>query len=125
MRFVLHRYLRLLEIHPWKTTSITTGILTGIGDIISQQVIEKRGWNNHEKKRTIKLTCLGVFIIGPGQRSMYLLLDRLIPGACVASSLKKMVFSQTIWAPLIVGTLFVLSDRIDGKTMMKLKSVRG
>ncbi|KPP61786.1 protein Mpv17-like, partial [Scleropages formosus] len=39
--------------------------LVGVGDVISQQVIERRGLSNHNLQRTTKMMSIGFFFVGP------------------------------------------------------------
>merc|ERR1712168_444826 len=113
MRWVLNRYLVLLSQHPWKTTSLSTGLLVGVGDAVSQRIIEKN--ETHNLRRNLKMTCLGTFFIGPAQLKMYTTVDRLWPLANHISILKKMLVTQLVWAPFIIGAIFLLSDALDGR----------
>uniref|UniRef100_A0A452QRT8 Mitochondrial inner membrane protein Mpv17 n=1 Tax=Ursus americanus TaxID=9643 RepID=A0A452QRT8_URSAM len=52
-------YQRALTIHPWKVQVLTAGSLMGLGDIISQQLVEKRGLRGHQTGRTLTMVSLG------------------------------------------------------------------
>ncbi|XP_060549119.1 protein Mpv17 isoform X3 [Pantherophis guttatus] len=58
-------YQRLMVQHPWKVQIITAGTLMGAGDVISQQVIERRGLSGHSGWRTLKMMSIGFcFVVG-------------------------------------------------------------
>ncbi|XP_013918083.1 PREDICTED: protein Mpv17 isoform X2 [Thamnophis sirtalis] len=58
-------YQRLMVQHPWKVQIITAGTLMGAGDVISQQMIERRGLSGHNGWRTLKMMSIGVcFVFG-------------------------------------------------------------
>ncbi|XP_055491474.1 protein Mpv17 isoform X3 [Leucoraja erinacea] len=68
IRLVWRTYQQLLTKHPWKVQILTAGSTCGISDIISQQLIERRGLTDHSIKRTIKMTTVGliyVFVLAP------------------------------------------------------------
>ena len=113
MRWLLNRYLDLLLRHPWKVTSISTGFLVGIGDTISQRIIEKK--DTHDVRRNVKMTCIGTFYIGPAQMTMYNTVEKMFPLANRVSLVKKMLVTQLVWAPFIIGSIFLLSDVLDGR----------
>lgn len=115
-------YLKYLNSHPWTTTSVATGFFCGFGDVIAQQGIEKRGLKNHNIRRTLKMTSIGLFVVGPGIRKWYLILEKLAPGSGSKQTIKKVVLDQLLWAPAINCTVFVLSDKIDGKTNEQVKT---
>ena len=120
MRWVLNGYLKLLTNHPWKITCITSGVLTGTGDVIAQQLIEKV--DTHDLRRNTKMACLGLFFTGPAQFKMYLTVDKLWPLSDRRSIVKKVVATQLLWAPFIIGSIFVMSDLLDGRTMEEMEA---
>ncbi|XP_032877286.1 protein Mpv17 isoform X2 [Amblyraja radiata] len=68
IKLVWRTYQQLLTKHPWKVQILTAGSTCGISDIISQQLIERRGLTDHSIKRTIKMTTVGliyVFALAP------------------------------------------------------------
>uniref|UniRef100_A0A2K5RA36 Mitochondrial inner membrane protein Mpv17 n=1 Tax=Cebus imitator TaxID=2715852 RepID=A0A2K5RA36_CEBIM len=52
-------YQRALAAHPWKVQVLTAGSLMGVGDIISQQLVERRGLQEHQRSRTLTMVLLG------------------------------------------------------------------
>uniref|UniRef100_A0A2K5LR85 Mitochondrial inner membrane protein Mpv17 n=1 Tax=Cercocebus atys TaxID=9531 RepID=A0A2K5LR85_CERAT len=52
-------YQRALAAHPWKVQVLTAGSLMGLGDIISQQLVERRGLQEHQRGRTLTMMSLG------------------------------------------------------------------
>ncbi|KAM5254128.1 mitochondrial inner membrane protein Mpv17 isoform 3-T4 [Hipposideros larvatus] len=57
-------YQRALTAHPWKVQVLTAGSLMGLGDIISQQLVERRGLRGHQTGRTLTMVCLGCGFVG-------------------------------------------------------------
>ncbi|XP_037749550.1 protein Mpv17 isoform X3 [Chelonia mydas] len=87
-------YQRLMAQHPWKVQILTAGSLVGVGDVISQQLVERRGLSGHSSRRTLKMMAIGFCFVGPVVGGWYQLLDRLIPGNTRMVALKKMVLDQ-------------------------------
>nr|XP_032631121.1 protein Mpv17-like [Chelonoidis abingdonii] len=52
-------YQRLMAQHPWKVQILTAGSLVGVGDVISQQLVERRGLSGHSSRRTLKMMAIG------------------------------------------------------------------
>ncbi|XP_075451317.1 mitochondrial inner membrane protein Mpv17 [Ascaphus truei] len=52
-------YQKLLAAHPWRVQILTAGSLVGVGDIISQQLVEKKGLRGHSVERTMKMMSIG------------------------------------------------------------------
>lgn len=87
-------YQRALAAHPWKVQVLTAGSLMGLGDIISQQLVERRGLQQHQTGRTLTMASLGCGFVGPVVGGWYRVLDHLIPGTTKVNALKKMLLDQ-------------------------------
>lgn len=100
---------------------ILSGVLVGTGDIIAQQAVEKKGLKNHDVMRTVKMTCMGLCIIGPGLRTWYIILERLVQGAGRTVALKKMLLDQLIWAPSFLAMFISTVSVLNGKNTKEIK----
>ncbi|XP_077772108.1 mitochondrial inner membrane protein Mpv17 isoform X2 [Canis aureus] len=107
-------YQRALTVHPWKVQVLTAGSLMGLGDIISQQLVEKRGLRGHQTGRTLTMAFLGCGFVGPVVGGWYRVLDRLIPGTAKADALKKMLLDQGGFAPCFLGCFLPLVGALNG-----------
>nr|XP_012643714.1 protein Mpv17 isoform X4 [Microcebus murinus] len=96
-------YQRALAAHPWKVQVLTAGSLMGVGDIISQQLVEKRGLREHQTGRTLTMVSLGCGFVGPVVGGWYKVLDRFIPGTTKVDALKKMLLDQDYRDALITN----------------------
>ncbi|XP_036865338.2 mitochondrial inner membrane protein Mpv17 isoform X7 [Manis javanica] len=101
-------YQRALTAHPWKVQVLTAGSLMGLGDIISQQLVERRGLREHQAGRTLTMASLGCGFVGPVVGGWYKVLDRLIPGTAKVDALKKMLLDQGGFAPCFLGCFLPL-----------------
>jgi protein Mpv17 len=63
-----------LASRPLLTQSITTAVLFATGDTMAQQLVEKKGWKNHELARTGRMA-----LYGGGKSSISLLLCLDLP----------------------------------------------
>lgn len=107
-------YQRALAAHPWKVQILTAGSLMGLGDIISQQLVEKRGLQGHQTRRTSTMVFLGCGFVGPVVGGWYKVLDRLIPGTTKLDALKKMFLDQGAFAPCFLGCFLPLVGTLNG-----------
>jgi protein Mpv17 len=48
-----------LATRPLLTQSITTAVLFATGDTMAQQLVEKKGWKDHEMARTGRMALYG------------------------------------------------------------------
>ena len=99
------------------------GTLVGVGDVLAQQAVEKKGIKNHNFLRTAKMTGLGLCLIGPGLRSWYIVLDKLVTGTGGGVALMKMVKDQLIWAPSFLVMFFSAVNILDGKSAAEIQEV--
>jgi hypothetical protein len=53
------RYQAKLASRPILTQSVTTAVLFATGDTMAQQLVEKKGWKNHEIARTGRMALYG------------------------------------------------------------------
>ncbi|CAM4643748.1 unnamed protein product [Lepidochelys kempii] len=107
-------YQRLMAQHPWKVQILTAGSLVGVGDVISQQLVERRGLSGHSSRRTLKMMAIGFCFVGPVVGGWYQLLDRLIPGNTRMVALKKMVLDQAGFAPCFLGCFLAIAGALNG-----------
>ena len=114
-------YLRMLERHPLVTQAIATGFLAGTGDVLAQQVIERRG-RQHDVVRTARFFTFGVTFIGPALRGWYVTLDKLVKlqnPALAAGA--KMALDQFAFTPVFLGGFFTGLGLLEGKSMARIK----
>uniref|UniRef100_A0A8C3PBY0 Mitochondrial inner membrane protein Mpv17 n=1 Tax=Chrysemys picta bellii TaxID=8478 RepID=A0A8C3PBY0_CHRPI len=107
-------YQRLMAQHPWKVQILTAGSLVGVGDVISQQLVERRGLRGHSSRRTLKMMAIGFCFVGPVVGGWYQLLDRLIPGNTRMVALKKMALDQVGFAPCFLGCFLAIAGALNG-----------
>ncbi|KAL1783131.1 general transcription factor 3C polypeptide 2 isoform X1 [Sigmodon hispidus] len=107
-------YQRALAAHPWKVQVLTAGSLMGLGDIISQQLVERRGLQEHQTGRTLTMVSMGCGFVGPVVGGWYKVLDRFIPGTTKVDALKKMLLDQGAFAPCFLGCFLPLVGVLNG-----------
>ena len=83
-------------------------------DILTQQLVEKRGFN-HDARRTLWMSNIMGTIIGPIQRTWFLTLERFIPPTSKVQLVKKLIVDQTIYGPFIIFFFYTLSGTLAGK----------
>ncbi|XP_050927700.1 protein Mpv17 isoform X2 [Lates calcarifer] len=109
-------YQALMTRYPWRVQIVTAGSLVGVGDVISQQLIERRGLAQHNVQRTAKMMSIGFFFVGPVIGSWYKVLDKLVVGGTKSAAMKKMLVDQLCFAPCFLGAFLGLSGALNGLT---------
>ncbi|KAJ0061373.1 hypothetical protein NL108_017393 [Boleophthalmus pectinirostris] len=110
-------YQSLMSRRPLTVQILTAGSLVGVGDVISQQLIERKGLSNHSVRRTVRMMGIGFCFVGPVVGSWYKVLDKLVLGTSKSAALKKMLFDQLGFAPCFLGAFLVLSGALNGLTL--------
>ncbi|KAM3603579.1 uncharacterized protein V6R79_025379 [Siganus canaliculatus] len=110
-------YQALMTRYPWTVQIVTAGSLVGVGDVISQQLIERRGLAHHDARRTAKMMSIGFFFVGPVIGSWYKVLDRLVVGGSKGAAMKKMLVDQLCFAPGFLAAFLCISGVLNGLTM--------
>lgn len=98
------------------------GVIVSIGDIISQQVVEKKGFEKHDFTRTLRMGCIGL-CLGPILRSWYLTLERFIKPSSqpILNGFKKMIPDQLLFAPCVTAAFFCINNKFAGGSFEDLK----
>ncbi|XP_076188541.1 mitochondrial inner membrane protein Mpv17 isoform X4 [Aptenodytes patagonicus] len=105
---------RLLARRPWAAQALTAGALMGAGDVVAQQLVERRGLHGHHGPRTLKMMAIGFCFVGPVVGGWYRILDQLIPGTTKVVAVKKMVLDQGGFAPCFLGCFLAITGAMNG-----------
>ncbi|XP_071403793.1 mitochondrial inner membrane protein Mpv17 [Pithys albifrons albifrons] len=105
---------RVLARRPRAGQALTAGALMGVGDVIAQQLVERRGLNGHHGVRTLKMMATGFCFVGPVVGSWYRILDRLIPGNTKIVAVKKMILDQGGFAPCFLVCFLAITGAMNG-----------
>ncbi|KAL5715516.1 hypothetical protein ACHQM5_017325 [Ranunculus cassubicifolius] len=106
-------YLAALKNHPVLTKALTSAILTFIGDLICQLLIDKA--STLDVKRTLLFTLLGFILVGPTLHFWYLSLSNMVATPGPTGAFLRLVLDQFLFSPLFIGfflsTLLTLEGR--------------
>ncbi|KAH8153366.1 uncharacterized protein LAJ45_02178 [Morchella importuna] len=113
---MLRWYQARLAARPLLTQCITTGVLFGTGDIIAQQLVERKGLDNHDMMRTARMGGYGGIIFGPMVVHWYRFLERSIkfPGKPNAEIVARVACDQLIFTPLNMLFFFSTLSVLEG-----------
>ncbi|GAU44864.1 hypothetical protein TSUD_329200 [Trifolium subterraneum] len=106
-------YLALLAKYPVAVKALTSAILTLIGDLICQLVIDKV--QTPDLKRTFLFTLLGVVLVGPTLHFWYLYLSKLVTLSGTSGALLRLVIDQFIFAPIFIGVFLSSLVTLEGR----------
>ncbi|KAJ6408425.1 hypothetical protein OIU84_011690 [Salix udensis] len=106
-------YLNLLAKYPVLTKAVTSAILTLMGDLICQFVIDQAP--SLDLKRTFVFTFLGLVLVGPTLHFWYLYLSKLVtlPGA--SGAFLRLLVDQFVFSPIFIGVFLSTLVTLEGR----------
>ncbi|XP_030832154.1 protein Mpv17-like [Strongylocentrotus purpuratus] len=123
MASIWRAYLGLLHQYPFRTQAVTSGVLFFASDCISQQAVERKGWKNHDKLRTLRQSAFGFCFAGPSLFAWYKLLNRIYPGSGKLTPLWKMLTDQTVFPPVFLTVYFSTVALTTGKKVDEVPAI--
>ncbi|OSD00772.1 hypothetical protein PYCCODRAFT_1437118 [Trametes coccinea BRFM310] len=106
---------------PMVTQCVTSAVLFGSGDIVAQQVFEKKGFANHDFMRTARLAFYGGAIFGPVLTKWLQFLERLKFSSPVKGVVYRVYLDQGVFTPMVVGMFFGSLTLLEGKSVTAAK----
>ncbi|KAK5663554.1 hypothetical protein OQA88_3985 [Cercophora sp. LCS_1] len=119
VKFTTYFYLyqARLAARPLLTQAVTTSILFGVGDVIAQQAVDKKGIQNHDFVRTGRMVLYGGAVFGPAAATWFRILQRHVnfksPGATI---LARVACDQGIFAPTFIGIFLSSMAVLEGSS---------
>lgn len=110
---LLSWYLSLLVKYPVMTKAVTSAVLTLVGDLICQLVIDQVP--SLDLKRTSIFTLLGLVLVGPTLHFWYLYLSKLITKPGASGALLRLLLDQFLFAPTFIGVFLSTLVTLEGR----------
>lgn len=122
MAHIWRAYQNALHKHPFKTHTILTAVLMGLGDASAQVIIEKKQIQQLDLVRTGQFAGVGLFFVGPVLRTWFITLDKLFGAAGKTTAIKKLVLDQTCFAPSLLASFMGVMNVVHGGTLEQYKA---
>ncbi|CAN6454596.1 unnamed protein product [Victoria cruziana] len=119
---LLSWYARHLEEFPVLTKSLTSALLTFIGDSICQLLIEQLP--TLDVKRTFLFAFLGMVLVGPTLHFWYLSLCNLVSLPGGSGAFIRLLLDQFIFSPLFIGVFLSTLVVLEGRPSEVLQKLR-
>ncbi|KAM3690708.1 hypothetical protein ACB094_09G142200 [Castanea mollissima] len=110
---LLSWYLALLAKYPVTIKALTSALLTLIGDLICQLVIDQVP--SLDKKRTFLFTLLGLVLVGPTLHFWYLYLSKLVPLPGASGAFLRLLLDQFLFSPIFIGVFLATLVTLEGR----------
>lgn len=104
LRNPLQWYGHKLDTSPVLTKCITSGTISGSGDVLCQYLNRSDGNFGFDWIRSMRFAILGSFLVAPTVHAWYGLLMTRIPGTSVKAIGKRLFFDQGLFAPVFTPT---------------------
>ncbi|KAL0080409.1 integral membrane protein mpv17 pmp22 family [Phycomyces blakesleeanus] len=119
---MLALYNRALTKRPILVQSISTALLFGAGDVIAQQIVEKKGFEQHDLNRTARMTVFGGVVAGPILSTWYRFVELNVKASTPLRGLiTKVAIDQCLFAPAFIGVFFSAQGLFEGKSVEEIK----
>ncbi|CAH1406401.1 unnamed protein product [Nezara viridula] len=106
-------YKTLLTTHTYKVQAVQTGILLGMGDLISQSLIEPNE-TPIDYRRTLRFVVIGT-VIGPTIHKWYTIIDKVVgKQQDFKTVIKKTTLDQLAMAPAMLGAFLTSITLMEG-----------
>lgn len=122
-RRLLQQYLLLLKKYPILTKSVTSGILSALGNLLSQALESRKKKTDESFKKDIdilgpaRFAVYGLCFTGPLSHFFYQLLELLFPATVPYCMLKRLLLDRLVFAPAFLLLFFFVMNVLEGKTM--------
>ncbi|MGH0178000.1 UNVERIFIED_CONTAM: hypothetical protein FKN15_076115 [Acipenser sinensis] len=117
---LLQQYLLLLKKYPILTKSVTSGILSALGNLLSQG-LQRRGKGSILGKGLewlgpARFAAYGLCVTGPVSHYFYQCLELLVPSSASHCVLKRLLLDRLIFAPAFLLVFFLAMNFLEGKS---------
>ncbi|XP_028824622.1 peroxisomal membrane protein 2-like [Denticeps clupeoides] len=118
---LLQQYLRLLHKYPIMTKSITSGVLSALGNVLSQALEGRRSVQASSPVKSLdalgplRFAGYGLCITGPCSHHFYQMLEVLLPASQPHFMVKRLLLDRLLYAPLLLLLFFLVMNVLEGR----------
>ncbi|RXK41795.1 hypothetical protein M231_01030 [Tremella mesenterica] len=116
MSGLLNAYSSLLRRRPLMGNILTSAALFATGDVIAQQIIEKKG-DKHDFARTGRIVIWGGAFFAPAVTIWFRVLEKVPITSKLPAAMTKACLDQFIAAPTVLSTFFCVMTLMEGKSL--------
>ncbi|GAW07235.1 integral membrane mpv17 pmp22 [Lentinula edodes] len=118
MSSILGLYSAAFARRPMATQSATSAVIFGAGDVIAQQLVDRRGLRNHDLIRTARFVFYGACLFGPVLTKWHQFInhrhfDSPFRAVVYKVTLDQLVAAPFITVPMFFGSMSILEGRPD------------
>ncbi|TNN69624.1 Peroxisomal membrane protein 2 [Liparis tanakae] len=116
---VLQQYLLLLKKYPVLTKSVTSGVLTALGNLLSQTLEARRKASNGsvvsqmDPAGAARYALYGLLVTGPLSHHFYQLMEAWLPPAEPLCALKRLLLDRLLFAPGFLLVFYLVMNVLE------------
>jgi protein Mpv17 len=111
----LRWYNARLATRPLLTGSVTTAVLFATGDISAQQLVQRRGFKDHDMTRTGRMALYGGCVFGPVASTWFGFLgSKVVLKNPHMTTVARVAFDQLLFAPVMIGVFLSSMAKMEG-----------
>ncbi|KAL0072951.1 hypothetical protein J3Q64DRAFT_1789374 [Phycomyces blakesleeanus] len=123
MRSFIQRYQRQVAENPMRTFGLQAALMFSIGDVLAQQVVEEKGFRNHDPVRTLRMGVYGCFVAGPVTGKWHQFLNRTVTIKNRAGSIAtRLAIDQLFFGPTLLFLFMSGISILEGQTLAGIRS---
>lgn len=115
MGLLVRWYITQLKRHQFSTNMVTTGAIFLMGDVVAQQLIERRG-KSHDAERTARSAGIGAVYSAPLAVFSYNVVDRIFGKSTSPFNTLKKIGFMFIFTPFTNGGYLSINNLLQHKT---------
>ncbi|XP_032371212.1 peroxisomal membrane protein 2 [Etheostoma spectabile] len=118
---LLQQYLVLLKKYPILTKSVTSGILTALGNLLAQILEARKKAKNGAQVKEIdtaaaaRYAIYGLFITGPLSHYFYQLMEMWMPSTDPLCIVKRLLLDRLVFAPGFLLIFYLVMNVLEAK----------
>ncbi|XP_030646895.1 peroxisomal membrane protein 2 [Chanos chanos] len=120
---LLQQYLLLLKKYPILTKAVTSGILSALGNLLSQALESRKKAKQGSPAKDVdfigpaRFAVYGLLVTGPVSHYFYQVLEVLLPATVPYCMVKRLLLDRLVFAPAFLLLFFSVMNVLEGKTL--------
>ena len=99
--------MSIVKRYPILKTMTSYCVINILADMYEQVIMKKRTKETYIYAKTVRITVVGTFLIGPIAFTWIRLAEKILPGRSVQTVLKKLLIDQTCVGPFSISTFYI------------------
>ncbi|KZO92314.1 hypothetical protein CALVIDRAFT_504647 [Calocera viscosa TUFC12733] len=121
MAFVFRAYMNQLRVNTLRTQMLTSAVVMGLGNVITQQGVNQRGWDKHDWKATLRFSTYGCFFFTPLANRWHYLMNRIKFDSIIYTTLTRVAIDMAVFSPFGTSWFFFWMGTLEGRSLAEIR----